>query len=106
MTHQLSITLSDEEYAALAREAAKQGVSVDALAHDALALRLHIPPVSSHPLANHEFTERQYQEGKIPTLPTREPLKENEAAERERRAQLLAGGLSASEMVIEDRGLR
>jgi len=61
---------------------------------------------NSYPMTNCTFMEQQYREGKVLGLPTREPLTGPEAAERERRAQLLKDGTPASEMVIEDRGPR
>jgi len=50
--------------------------------------------------------EQQYLEGELLNLPTRQPWSQEERAERERLAQAFAGGKSASEMVIEDRGPR
>lgn len=109
MAHHLSVTITDEEYAELSTEAARSGKPVEAIVHDILAQRLHpvspsAPPL--HAMSGRTFTEQQYREGKVLALPTREPLTAHEAAERERRALLLAGGTSASDMVIEDRGPR
>jgi hypothetical protein len=109
MAYRLTVTITDDEYAELTGEAAKSGKPVEAIVHDILAQRLHTRVQPSPPLqvtSAHTFTERQYHEGKLLTLPTREPLTEDEAAERERRALLLAGGTSASDMIIEDRGPR
>jgi|GraSoi2013_100cm_1033763.scaffolds.fasta_scaffold134061_2 hypothetical protein len=58
------------------------------------------------PLTAREFMEQQYLEGELLNLPTRQPWSQEERAERERLAQAFAGGKSASEMVIEDRGPR
>jgi hypothetical protein len=55
-------------------------------------------------LSSRAFVERQYREGKILNLPTREVLTPEAEAEREALAQRLAGGIPASDMVIEDRG--
>lgn len=110
IAHQMSVTVSDEEYAELTAEAAKSGKPVEVIVHDILAQRLHqrlhpgSPP--SHGTTSRTFIEHQYREGKVLALPTREPLTAHEAAERERRALLLAGGTLASDMVIEDLGPR
>ena len=109
MAYELSVTLTDEEYAGLAAEAARSGKPVEELVHDILAQHIHrASPLStpSYPMTNCTFMEQQYREGKVLGLPTREPLTGPEAAERERRAQLLKDGTPASEMVIEDRGPR
>jgi hypothetical protein len=106
MTHKVSVTLSDEEYAALARRAAESGESIEALAHEMLAQRLHTAPLPPRSMTSREFTELQYREGKIAALPERRALTADEMAERERRALLLSGGVPASEMLIEDRGPR
>jgi hypothetical protein len=106
MTHRMSLTLTDEGYAQLSEEAARIGRPIDALAHDFIVQRLTPSRKPQRPLTSREFTEQQYREGKALNLPTRAPITSEEAAERERRAQLLSGGKSASEMVIEDRGPR
>ena len=106
MAHQVSLTLTDEEYAQLSEEAARIGRPIDALARDFIVQRLTPSVEPQRPLTSREFTERQYREGKVLNLPTRTPITAEEAAERERRAQLLSGGKPASEMVIEDRGPR
>ena len=108
MAHEMTITLSDDEYAALAAQATVTGKPAELIAHDLLSQRLSDSArTSAHrPLSASEFTEQQYREGKILNLPTRVPLTSEEAAERERRARLLSGGTPASDIVIEDRGPR
>jgi hypothetical protein len=106
VAYELSVTLTDEEYAELAAEAARSGKPVDELVHDILAQGVKNNPPPSYPMTSRTFMEQQYLEGKVLALPTREPLTGPEAAERERRAQLLKGGTPAAEMVIEDRGPR
>lgn len=106
MAHEMSVTLTDEEYAELSTEAARSGKPVEALVHDILTQRLHRVASLPHPVTSRTFTEQQYREGKVLTLPTHEPLAADEAVERERRAQLLRGGTPASDMVVEDRGPR
>ena len=51
-----------------------------------------------------ELVEKQYREGKISHIPTREPLTEEEREALEQSAQWFAGGKPLSEMIIEDRG--
>jgi hypothetical protein len=106
MAHEMSVILTDEEYAELSTEAAKSGKPVEALVHDILAQRPYRVSSLLQPVTSRTFTEQQYREGKVLTLPTRELLAADEAVERERRAQLLRGGTPASDMVIEDRGPR
>jgi len=109
VAYELSVTLTDEEYAELAAEAARSGKPVEELVHDIVAHRVKSnPPPStpSNPMTSRTFMEQQYREGKVLGLPTREPLTGPEAVEREHRAQLLKGGTPAAEMVIEDRGPR
>lgn len=97
------ITLSDQEYAALAKAAAKSGREPEQLLHDMIQ-RLQTGSQRKYPLTAHEIAEKQYHEGKISHIPTRQPLTQAEREARERRAQRFAGGKPASEMVIEDRG--
>ena len=101
MTYQ--ITLSDQEYAALAIAAAKSGTDPEQLLHDMIQ-RLQTPS-QKRSLTAHEILEKQYSEGKISHIPTRQPLTPAEREARERRAQRFAGGKPASQMVIEDRGM-
>jgi hypothetical protein len=99
----MTITLTDQEYAALAAEAAKSGKQPEALLRD-MVQRLQSASQIVRPMTEREFEEKLYREGLIEHIPTRRLLTPEEQAERERLAQLFAGGKSASEMVIEDRG--
>ncbi len=101
MAHQ--ITLSDQEYAALAAAAARSGTDPERLLHDMIQ-RLQPSSQRKRPWTAREVAERQYHEGKISHVPTRQPLTSEEREARERRARRFAGGKPASEMVIEDRG--
>ncbi len=83
MAYRMTITLTDQEYALLAAEAAKK---------------------IKHPMTEQEFEEKLYSDGKILNIPMRRPLTPKEQAERERLARVFAGGKLASEMVMEDRG--
>jgi plasmid stability protein len=106
MAHQMVIVLTDEEYAELAAQAAQRGKPIESVARDLLSQSLSASTEIPQPLSSSQFTQRQYQEGKILNLPTRVPLTAAEIAEREQRARLLSGGKLASDMVIEDRGPR
>lgn len=98
MAYQMTLTLTEQEYTALAAEAAKSGKKPEMLLHDMIASQLKCP------LTGREFEEKLYREGLIENIPTRQPLTSEEQAERERLGQLFAGGKPMSEMVIEDRG--
>ena len=95
------ITLSEQDYAALAAPAARSGTDPERLLHDMIQ-RLQPSSQRKRPLTARELAERQYHEGKISHVPTRQPLTHEEREARERRARRFAGGKPASEMVIED----
>ncbi len=97
------ITLTDQEYATLATEAAKNGLQPEMLLREMIQ-RLRSSSQGKSSLTEDEFLEKQYREGKILNIPTRRRLTPEEQARREYLAQLFAGGKPASEMVIEDRG--
>jgi hypothetical protein len=96
------ITLSEQEYAALAAAAAKSGTDPEKFLHDMIH-HLQTSTQGRFPLTAGEIAERQYHEGKISHIPARRPLTQAEREAREQRARRLAGGKLASEMVIEDR---
>ena len=101
MAHQ--INLNDEEYEILATEAAKSGLDPEQFLQK-LIYKMQPSTQRKRPLTLDELEEQQYREGKISHIPTRQPLTQEELEEREKLAQLFAGGKPASEMVIEDRG--
>jgi len=101
MSHQLTVTLTDEEYAALASEAERSGTPIEAVAHE----RLSNPRTASE-LTRENFRQHLQRQGLLESAPTGEPDTPEEEAEAERLAQLFSGGKSAAEMVIEDRGPR
>lgn len=104
MAYQMTVTLTDQEYAALAAEAAKIGKRPETLLNERI-IQLFQPTLpTKRPLTEQEFTEKLYREGKIANVATQRPLTQEEQAERERLIQTFAGGKPASEMVIEDRG--
>ena len=108
MAHQMTVTLSDQEYNALKAETARNGQQIETLLHELMIRKLQlsssIEPKKA-PLTGREFTEQQYREGKLLNLPTRRRLTQEEQAERKRLAKLFSGDKMASDMVIEDRGL-
>ena len=97
------ITLSDQDYTALVAAAAKSGTDPEQFLHDMIQ-RLQPPSQRKRALTAREIAEKQYHEGKISHIPTREPLTQEEREARERRVRLFTGGKPASKMVIEDRG--
>ena len=103
MAYQMTIILTDQEYAALAAEAVKSGKQPERLLQEIMKEHLQSSSQEKRPMTARELAEKQYREGKLLSLATRRLLTPEEQAERERLAQLFAGGKSASEMVIEDR---
>ena len=103
MSYEMTIRLTDREYAILAAEAAKSGKQPEVLLHEMIQ-RLRSVPQEKRPLTDDELAERLYRDGKILNLPERKALTPEEQARRERLAQIFAGGKPASEIVREDRG--
>ncbi|MDQ6661816.1 MAG: hypothetical protein M3Z24_12735 [Chloroflexota bacterium] len=103
MAYEMNLKLTEQEYAALAAEAAKNGKQPEMLLHEMIE-HLRTSSLEKRTLTGKELAEQLYCEGKIDNIPTRRPLTAKEKAEREYLAQRAAGGKSASEMVIEDRG--
>ncbi|MBV8823319.1 MAG: hypothetical protein JOZ71_00815 [Ktedonobacteraceae bacterium] len=103
MAYQMTVTLSDQEYAALQAEAAKSGKQPETLLHEIMARNLQVPS-PSRPLTGRELMELLYHEGELLNLPTPQVLTEEEKAERERLGRVFADSKSLSEIVIEDRG--
>jgi hypothetical protein len=101
MSHQLTITLTDEEYAALAAEAERSGAPIEAVARERLSQR---PQEGTSGLTRQDVLQHLQRQRLIESIPTGEPDTPEEEAEAERLAQLFSGGKSGAEMVIEDRG--
>lgn len=105
MAYQMTVTLTDSEYAALSKEAAKSGKPIESLLHEVLVE--HIQPSSSrHSITSREIQAYLYSEGLIEHIPSNEPDTLETEAERQRLNHLFSHGKPASEMVIEDRGPR
>ena len=90
LAYQMTIRLTDQEYAVLAAEAAKAGKQPELLLHDMIQ-RLQLHTQNESQLAARKLAERLYREGKILNLPDPQPLTAEEQAERERLAQIFAG---------------
>ncbi len=103
MAYQMTVTLTDQEYAALTEEANKRGTQPEEVLHEIMVQHLSSATPAKRPLTDQEFMEKLYREGKILNLPEPRPLTPEEQAERERIAQVFAGGKPLSEMIIEDR---
>ncbi|HJT56983.1 MAG TPA: hypothetical protein VJ761_10840 [Ktedonobacteraceae bacterium] len=103
MAYEMTIHLSNQDYALLAAAATKSGKPPEMLLHEMIQ-QLQAAPQGKPRLTAQELAERLYREGKVLNLPQRHPLSAEERAERERLASAFAGGTSASDLVIEDRG--
>ncbi len=105
MAYQMTVTLSDQEYAALKAEAAKSGRPLGDFLHEVLTQ--HIRPstaAQTHVLIRQDIQDYLYREGVTEYIPAHESDTQEEDAERKDLAQLFGQGKPVSEMVIEDRG--
>jgi hypothetical protein len=103
MSHQIMITLSDDEYAALVETAKEKGQSVEEVASATLKHHYSIINLSPTPVTYDELLRQMYNDGEIINLPTGE-IDEAEEAELDRIGRSIGPGKPASEMIIEDRG--
>lgn len=101
MAYQMTVTLTEQEYARLAAAAAQEGKSPEILLHE-LIQQLS----SSASFSPRAFEKVLYEEGLIEHIPIRQPETPQERAEREYLGRVFAnaGGEPMSEMVIKDRG--
>jgi len=74
MAYQMTVTLTDQEYAALTAEANKRGTQPEEVLHEIMVQHLSSATPSKHPLTGREFMELLYREGEIENLPARQPL--------------------------------
>ncbi len=106
MDHQVTITLTEQEYAALSAKAARRGKPIEVIAREAIVPRVETArptkPADKYD-ALHKLLRRK---GIIMNIPTGKPLSPEEKRELERLAHLFSGGMLASDIVIEDRGPR
>ena len=125
MDHQLTVQLTNDEYAALLSEAQEVDEPIEAFLHELLAellleakrvgkpvyellsprLRSHSSRQLKQQSTKREIDEYLYNKGLIQCIPTDEFSEEDER-ELQRLGDLFgrAGGKLASEMIIEDRG--
>jgi hypothetical protein len=108
--HEMVVRLTDDEYTALTAEARENGQELEDLIQDLLdeivARRARLTIKSGHQPTRREISEILYYSGLTERIPSGKPRSAEEEAELERLGNLFgqAGGKSASEMVIEDRG--
>ena len=100
-----TITLSDDEYAALAAAAAMRGLPIEELVHEALAAR-YASGTAHTPTPADPLIAYMLRVGHIRQAPTGEADTPAERAERERLAASARPGKLASEMALDDRGPR
>lgn len=87
------ITLSEDDYAALAAASTQTGEPIEQLVHEAITAHYR-PQPPARQIGNYQY-------------PTGEPITDEEEEEMERLAQEIGDHHpTASEMVIEDRGPR
>ncbi len=103
MAHQMTVTLSDQEYVALKAEAAKSGRPLDDFLREVLTQHIQ-QSIETHTLSRHDIQNYLYKNGVTEHIPTYEPDTMEEEAERENLSRLFGQGKPVSEMVIEDRG--
>lgn len=102
-----TITLSDDEYATLATAAARRGLPIEALVHEALAARFADGEAGAEASTPTDpLITYMLHEGHIHQAPTGVADTPAERAERERLAACARPGKLASEMTLEDRGPR
>lgn len=112
MEHEITVHLSDDEYAALVANAHKNGVEIEDVIHHMLAGEFHELihdrsfSFTSDTLSDREIAKYLYHTGLISHIPSGERLSDEDEAELKRLADFFGqgGGKLASEMVIEDRG--
>jgi hypothetical protein len=109
MVRQVTVTLSESEYARLSAEAGRRGEAPESLLQRTVSA--HIGPdrsggVMGQPPSKAVILEHLYRAGVITAVPSPEPVSPEQAAERERLAQLFGQGRPVSELIIEDRGAR
>ena len=87
MAYQMTLTLTEQEYAALAEKAAQKGKKPEILLYEMMQeiLQASLPKQS---MSGRDFMEKLFLEGEIENLPTREVLSLEEQAEREQLGRL------------------
>ena len=107
MAYQMNITLTDEEYNALAAEVGRDEKLLERHLHELIAQHLHtLRSLKGSLDTRDEMGQYLYESGLIDHIPTHQSDTPEKAAERKRLADLFGQGKPVSEMVIEDRGPR
>ena len=111
MTHQINVTLTDNEYNALSVEIGRNEATLGELLHALLTHHLQASFSPRHPLTtSRDISLHLYRQGLIKHIPEGRTDTPEDAAERRRLAELFGqvepDGKLASEMIIEDRGPR
>lgn len=108
MTHEITLHLSDDEYAALIAEATRVDQGIEDVMHRLLRehfANLRRPLLApDHLLSKQELQEYLYQKGTIRSIPTGETRTPEEEARLEELGKLFGQGKPLSEMIMEDRG--
>ena len=110
MAYQMNITLTDEEYNALAAKIGKDERLLEKHLHELLAQHLHTSLPIGRSLSERDMQRYLSQRGITYRIPTDQPETPEEEVEDKRLADLFGqvgpDGKTVSEMVIEDRGPR
>jgi hypothetical protein len=108
MVHEMTVRLTDDEYAALTEKAKLTGQELEEfiqeMLNEMIAQRIHLAEQRQHLWTTQEFQEHLYEEGLIDHIPTGEPDSEETKIERKRLGEIFGHGKPMSQMVIEDRG--
>lgn len=109
MVRQVTVTLSDSAYARLSTEAGRRGEAPEALLQRTITAHIgsdRSVEASGQAPSKAVILEHLYRAGVITAVPMPESVLPEQAAERERLAQLFGQGRPVSELIIEDRGPR
>jgi hypothetical protein len=110
MAHQVTVTLPDDVYNALAAEAGRDEEILEGHLYELLTRHLHTSPPAGRPLSEYDIQRYLAHRGITYRIPTGLPETPEEEVERQQLANLFgqvgSDGKTVSEMVIEDRGPR
>jgi hypothetical protein len=109
VVRQITVTVSDVEYARLSAEAGRRGEAPESLLQRKVTAHIgseRSGESSGQATSKAAILEHLYRAGAITAVPSPEPVSPEQAAERERLAQLFGQGRPVSELIIEDRGAR
>lgn len=110
MPYQMNITLTDEEYNALAAKVGRDEKLLERHLHELLAQHLHTSLPIARSLSERDIQHYLSRRGITYRISTDQPETPEEEAEDEQLADLFGqvglDGKTVSEMIIEDRGPR